>query len=559
MEEYKGIYYGDETEQKYYEAGAHFKYSKLYTILENIAKERNEKEMKQELLYVNKSSYLNKRNNKKIKKKTRNIIESIDINKLKYNTINNNHNNHFHNHFNIYLSLDEGNKRNKIGNNLSLTNHKKEINIRKKGSTKFKGRPNSILKDRFQKYPFKRKNKLSSSLEQKNINRIRGPFNLKQSIPQFNANISHVKNNHSCNKDSKNNHESNLSSNRNNYNKIRVYKILTMNNNKINNDSQHNISYSNANNKLSLKTEMMRPKYGKKEKIIDELFIDSKKSNKKEDNSFDGKHFVKLSKKIDKKIIVNNNIDISHKTKSLANSKLSNKSKDYKDKDLFINRSKWKKKIKKDFNLTNFSNYRHFKINQFNSLRSDSNNQKKISTEKKLFNLKKIGRNNFININNNQSSFNQKISRSRNYKGKNISFQIKRGFNNNLIDNKIRDSSLFKNYFRTMGDMNMTFLSKTNKKNILNNSKNKSINHKNRNYIYKSNHKNINNKTSIYNNLNRPLKQPYEITPYRHIKAINGLKNKTNLNNSIRVNKKINNLNFQKLNNENISIKIYNE
>ena len=551
MEEYKGIYYGDETEQNYYEGGAHFKYSKLYNILEKIAKERNEKERKQELLYVNKSNNLNKSNNKKIKKKTRNIIESINMNNLKYNTINNNHNNHFLKHFNIYLSLDEGNKRNKIGNNLSLTNHKKEIGIRNKGSTKFKGRPNTILKDRFQRFPFKRKNKLSSSLEQKNINRIRGTFNLKKSIPRFNANISHKKNNHSCNKDSKNNNESNLSTNRNNYNKIRVYKILTMNNNKINNDSQQNISYSNV-NKLSLKTERIHPKWEKeKKKIINELFIDSKKSNKKEDNSIDRKNLVKISKKINKKILVNNNIDISHKTKSLANSKFSNKSKDDKDKDLFINKTNKKKKIKKDFNLTNLSNYKHFKINQFDSLRSDSNNQKKVSTEKKLLNLKKIGRNNFININ-----INQKISRSRNYNGKNISFQIKKGFNNNLIDNKISDNTLFKNYFKTMGDMNMTFLSKTNKKNILNNSKNKSINNKHRNYIYKSNHKNNNNKTSIYNNLNGPIKLQYEIKPYRHIKAINGLKNKTNLNNNIKVNKKINNLNFQKLNNEIYNIKI---
>ena len=41
MEEYKGIYYKDDTEQKFYEGGAHFKYVELYKILEEIAKKLN--------------------------------------------------------------------------------------------------------------------------------------------------------------------------------------------------------------------------------------------------------------------------------------------------------------------------------------------------------------------------------------------------------------------------------------------------------------------------------------------------------------------------------------
>ena len=34
MEEYKGIYYGDTTEQQFYERGAHFKYIDLFKKLE---------------------------------------------------------------------------------------------------------------------------------------------------------------------------------------------------------------------------------------------------------------------------------------------------------------------------------------------------------------------------------------------------------------------------------------------------------------------------------------------------------------------------------------------
>ena len=45
MEEYKGIYYNDDKEQKYYEGGAHFKYKELYKILEELAKKINSKKI----------------------------------------------------------------------------------------------------------------------------------------------------------------------------------------------------------------------------------------------------------------------------------------------------------------------------------------------------------------------------------------------------------------------------------------------------------------------------------------------------------------------------------
>ena len=45
MEEYKGIYYNDDEEQQYYEGGAHFKYSELYKILEDLYKKLNSKKI----------------------------------------------------------------------------------------------------------------------------------------------------------------------------------------------------------------------------------------------------------------------------------------------------------------------------------------------------------------------------------------------------------------------------------------------------------------------------------------------------------------------------------
>ena len=36
IDNYKGIYFGNDNEQQFYEGGAHFKYSDLYNILENL-------------------------------------------------------------------------------------------------------------------------------------------------------------------------------------------------------------------------------------------------------------------------------------------------------------------------------------------------------------------------------------------------------------------------------------------------------------------------------------------------------------------------------------------
>ena len=38
MNEYKGIYYQDDTEQHFYEGGAHFKYQDLFNILDSLSK-----------------------------------------------------------------------------------------------------------------------------------------------------------------------------------------------------------------------------------------------------------------------------------------------------------------------------------------------------------------------------------------------------------------------------------------------------------------------------------------------------------------------------------------
>ena len=47
MDEYKGIYYGEESERKFYEGGAHFRYLNLYKALEKLSKEQKQKKIRE--------------------------------------------------------------------------------------------------------------------------------------------------------------------------------------------------------------------------------------------------------------------------------------------------------------------------------------------------------------------------------------------------------------------------------------------------------------------------------------------------------------------------------
>ena len=577
MEEYKGIYYGDDTERKFFEGGAHFKYSKLYKILEKLAKERNAREKKEELLYVHKSKNLNKKKNIK---KTRNIIDNIDLNKFQFNTINNNFNNinyNFQNNYNIYLSLDKGNINNKIGNELSINNHKKKIDSRNQASLKaLKGRPNTLLKDGLQKLlDVKEKKLLSTSMEQKTIYKMKGPVNLKKAIPDIYPNFNQTISNINISKGYKTNSFFNLNTNKNNYIKIKVYKNLDKKqlkinkskiNNKINNNDHKEISFSNE-NKLPIKSERLQIKWikEKEEKELGEKKSKIKDKNKKEENLFakiNNINEVKSSKRIhdiiNKRVIGSKNIYIKEKSKSIITSDIFNKIKIDKDKlDIIINKSNKKKGKKESLNHHVFAK-KNLNINQFRTIKKDSS---KFLTEKKLINLKK-NEQNFKKMND-KFSFNKIIPKSRNYNGENTSFQLKKTFNNNnnFISNRFNKNDMIKNYFKTMGDLKKIDANKINKKNALNisniqsNNKNSIKNNKNFNYLYKTNLKKNSNKMSISKDLKIFPINKVEIKPYIKIRKNNGLLKKINLNDSIKVNKRINYYNTQRMNKSN-SIKI---
>ena len=557
MEEYKGIYYGDETEQQFYEGGAHFKYSKLYKILEILSKERNEIEKKKELLYVHKNKNLNNSKNTKINKKTRNVINDMDINKVQYNTINNNYNNinyNIKNNFNIFLSINKENNKNKNENkslinnknkndkNLSLSNNKKEIYSRNKETIKpYRGRPNTIFKDGFHKMLYSKKKKLLSlSMEHKNKYKNRCPVNLKRSLPELNYDNYKIISDNKINDNSYNN------------NKIKVYKnknIKNFKNKFINNDIRPNISYNNA-NKTSIKTERNQQSLldnkndtENENNITQHNTQNNNKISEKLYNRINHTSSIKISKKVHniiKKRIVGKKV-INPKPQSNISSNVFQKSKIDKGKiNTFLNKSNKKdNNTKKDFiiddnNKTLKEENTNFKKYKFNSIKNDSNNKNLNLTGKKIINLKKIDKNTITKKNNNQLSVNKFIGKSRNYVGDNSSFHLKNTLNNNNINNQ---NTFFKNYYKTIGDINKTY--DNNNKNIIlnmssgkNNNNNPKIKQNNKiNQIYRPSHQNK-------NNLNDNKKQ-YVIKPYIQIKQNNNnLKNKINMNNSIRVNKK---------------------
>ena len=179
MEEYKGIYYGDDNEQKFYEGGAHFKYEALYQILEALQQSTNQSKESQSFKRQNFSSKNIK--DSKIINKTRNILAFAEYNykteannvkkandssslkpksnyskkildfKLKLNTKYNKTNKNFSNKIN---KLQKKIKKNTLP--------KKLINSRNNDFYTYRANPNSLFKKHEPNILFNRKNRQSS-------------------------------------------------------------------------------------------------------------------------------------------------------------------------------------------------------------------------------------------------------------------------------------------------------------------------------------------------------------------------------------------------------------
>ncbi len=76
MADYKGIYYNDESKQRYFEGGAHFKYFQLYKALERLSAAQKIK-LKREQLIHNKEKKKTEKN-KNFKKPQEKVQKNIE-------------------------------------------------------------------------------------------------------------------------------------------------------------------------------------------------------------------------------------------------------------------------------------------------------------------------------------------------------------------------------------------------------------------------------------------------------------------------------------------------
>jgi len=612
MEEYKGIYYGDESERKYFEGGAHFKYIKLYKILEKIARERNMKERENEFYIHKRNNLSNSLNKKSMKdKKTRNIMSYLDSNKISYNTIsinqNNNRNDSFNNnHHQTYMSsLNKNNLKNQIKSNFSLTNQKKNVPSRNKDSFFiFKGRPNTILKGDLHKILFMRKNHLiSSSMEQKEKNRNKNryimPQNNKRSLPDLKPDLNININNKISNYfNKKNNNKSNNN--------------IKNNNKSTANGIQNNLSYLEV-NRIGLKTERINTtdEPDEIEEISENIteFFDNKNKSQNNFNKVNFANSMQIGKKTKNRInkkYYNENNKTKGRTKSNITSDINNKileqignprkDKDRKKdkKEIIITKTNKKKNIKNNFFIHNntFLTKINFNSQQIIGIMKDPNKLKveKVksinnfaSTNKKNESNKRMGKNIFnkinMNMNMNQLSFNKYIGKSRNSNGIENSLYTKNSlFNKDSIlnkTNKIRSNANFKNHFMTMKDIDKISINKSNNQisftqnnnnkknshlNYLKNNHNHNISNNNLDLINKStpkiNKKSYKNVSSASYNVNEYSKTKLIIKPYKQINAnFNGNRNGLNKSSNNKIGQNISNNNIsdikRSLNNNN--------
>ena len=471
MEEYKGIYYGDESERKFFEGGAHFKYIKLYKALEKIAKERISLEKEQEI-YIHRKNNLSNYLKGKISndKKSRNIQSYLDSNKMSCNTqlMNNNNLNCTFNikQHEVNLSVNN-NIKNKLKKNFSIKNQKNMIISRNKDTTLlFKGKPNTILKEGAQDKLFVKKNNLiSTSIEQSNKeqNNFMISTNLKRSVPDLNYlnNLDRKINNYFAKK-SNNNIKKKVNSR--NY----VPGLIK------------NISCFEE-NKLCIKTERLN--LIDEEKELEENTKQSLDGNFKSQYNFNNKNGYtnsigvvrKTQKKIknngmeennkNKKERINSNI-ISEINKDMIK-RYSNPKIEKKEKENKINK---KKNAKQNFNMNNNNNAFIKKINfnnEFMRIINEQNKANKIkinsnnytnTNNNKVENDKNVNKNNINQLSLNQLSFNNKLKpKSRNFNQIDVSFQTKKPIINkdyNIL-NSTRNKNMddFKNMFKTMAQM----------------------------------------------------------------------------------------------------------
>ena len=171
MQEYKGIYYGEEKEQKFFEGGAHFKYESLFRILEFLAKQQSSSSRRH---FNNSPSYRKQQISIKIHKdssnlkKSRNILNFSYINKSNLTTQIKKRNDSSNSKNNIKRKYLDSKMKSNSTYAKKKPIPKKNVISRNVDSITFKGKPNTLLTKKLQNAAAHKKNGKSSSSLDKN-------------------------------------------------------------------------------------------------------------------------------------------------------------------------------------------------------------------------------------------------------------------------------------------------------------------------------------------------------------------------------------------------------
>ena len=225
MENYKGVYYNDTKEQKFYEGGAHFKFKDLFNILKvlggvlpeedhinpSISFIKNKNNDKENILDINLNSIFNEEKEEKLRHKTRNINQ--------FNYINNP---------NTQITFNKTNK--SKNNNLSI---KKSYMAQSRNIDK-----NSIFFDEMNKnynnfngstFNSSIKNNLKNNLTQTLLHKRRNNLNSEEKINNIDSNSHYIYLNNLKYIHNRNRSDAYIKSINNNLEDIKKYHVMNKN------------------------------------------------------------------------------------------------------------------------------------------------------------------------------------------------------------------------------------------------------------------------------------------------------------------------------------------
>jgi hypothetical protein len=428
MDNYKGIYYNESKEQKYFEGGAHFRYKDLYKTLmdlggimpeDNYNNTSKNNENSDKILSL--SNLLQKAQEKKINQKTRNInhfnyannpntqitFNKNSASKTKYLVKKNSCNNHSRNVDNNFF-FDEANKNYTNVNTFSFNNNKKSF-------VKNNMTQNLILEKGIILESEEKTNNLSANKKYIHLKNLKNEHNRNRSdvfiknIKNISQDLKEIK------KYNKNNVNQNI--------RIKNNKILIPKYNLNKNNCNNNSKYSNTNNVfnkcinilLNVKKSSYNVSYGKNKNYylkdkINTGFITKNNYNKYISQSKNKikQNYIRNKRNFGNKNDINNNgkyiNDILRFTQNKITNKLKNSSSEFN-----VNKHMTKTmNNKRSFQGNNLSAKKEINISSNNDLFKQKYTKKNINQIRIYNQINNLGKNSHKNLSrniNNMKSF----------------------------------------------------------------------------------------------------------------------------------------------------------